>query len=179
MDLDKKTLARTILEACEYESLNYRQAGKLLNIPSPTFSLIKKEETYDLVSPKYWQRISEWAETRRKIAQFVIPDSEEIIGQYRAHQPAVGEAKQIPQASDFPTPDNSATAPIIPPGDGKSIKPKKDVAGSKKQKEKPVGGSEIIPVSPPLEPPCIVIPPLKLVLDIDLRISVNGVLQHI
>jgi len=156
MDLDKKTLARTILEACEYESLNYRQAGKLLNIPSPTFSLIKKEETYDLVSPKYWQRISEWAETRRKIAQFVIPDSEEIIGQYQAHQPAAADAKQIPQASDSPIPDNSATAPTIPPGDGKSTRSKKkDAAGSKQQNEKPVGGSEIIPVSPPLEHPAI------------------------
>jgi hypothetical protein len=180
MDLDKKTLARSILEACEYESLNYRQAGKLLNIPSNSFSLIKRVETYEYVSSKYWQRISEWAKSRQKISQFVIPDSEEIIGQYQAHQPAA--AGQIPQVSDFPTPThgNAVSAPTIPPGDGKSIKPKKDAAISKPKKEKSDGESGIVPASPPpLESPSIVIPPLKLVLDIDLRISVNGVLQHI
>ena len=146
MDLDKKTLARTILEACEHESLNYRQAGKFLNIASPTFSLIKKEVSYVLVSPRYWDRIAEWAQTRQKISAFMIPEGEEILGQYQENQPAADQPHQVTDAPAGIT-DKTVSAPTVQPD--KSSRPIKENTRAKPQKASP--DQEQIFTPPPSE----------------------------
>lgn len=171
MDLDKTTLAKRILTACEHESLNYRQAGKLLNIPSYNFSLLKKEKYYKHVSRACWERISEWASSNKKISQFMIPEDEKIIDQYRENE-AAGKNPPYQVTDDPGSPAGSTTAaPTVLPDEDRSIKSQRDTVKGKLQK---------INLSPPCSPelPGIAIPPLKLVLDIDIRISVNGILQQ-
>lgn len=149
MEPERKALAEAFISAIERENLTNRQAAEYLNIPSYAISLLKKEKHWRDVSKAVWSRLNVWMKARVDISEYVIPEGEKKLDQF---------AKSEKKSRALPDVDSCThAAPGISDFNKNSIR----------VREAFHGGS--------LPDRQVTIPPLRLVLDIDLRISVNGV----
>jgi hypothetical protein len=76
--IDRVGIKEKLMSAIDRESLPNREAARLLNIHPCYVSMLKNESSWEGITPKVWDRFNEWFQTRDLLANFQIPEGEEI-----------------------------------------------------------------------------------------------------
>jgi|WetSurSiteA1Bulk_404760.scaffolds.fasta_scaffold41437_2 hypothetical protein len=76
--MDKKAISDALKEAMNKEDLNTRAAAKALNLNPCYVSMAQNPKSWDAMGKTPWIRLEEWFLTRGSISSFEIPDGEDI-----------------------------------------------------------------------------------------------------
>ena len=141
---DRKMIAQHLREAINREDLSTREAARFLNIAPYYISMGVNEKLWDSMSKSARERIETWHQSREKISAFLIPEGEEICKEK--------EKKVAEKPAEEATPQQKIAEKLNVPA--------QKVYKNPEEKSAQLGTTET--------------QRLKVILDIDINLSVNG-----
>lgn len=158
--LNKEQISDALIEAMNKEDLHTRAAAGHLNLNPCYISMAQNPKSWDSMSNPAWVRLEEWYGTRGPIALFEIPDGEEIWKPKERYNGVRKEAVSM-----------GLRAPNKNKEEGKKEGKKVEKSDPPPVQNKPPVKVEIEPKQEPQFTDAV---RLKVALDIEINLVVNG-----